>query len=170
VLGLKEQVHKGVKQVFATLHVSHKIVCDTFLSQTTRHYKASLMPRPTPTQELDSLLELIGIAADGVGIDTIAQQWGTPIQRRTLQRRLALLVAQQRIEMLGDRRTARYRRAASAAIRAQEPEAPWRTAPPSDDLPVSVAGAEVRAYVTQPRHLRSPVAYRQSFLEQYQPN
>ncbi|MBP8149925.1 MAG: Fic family protein, partial [Limnohabitans sp.] len=128
------------------------------------------MPRPTPTQELDSLLELIVTAADDLGIDTIAQQWGTPIHRRTLQRRLALLVAQQRIEMLGDRRTARYRRTSSAAIHAQEPEADWRVAPPADDLPVSEAGAEVRAYVTQPRYLRNPVAYRPSFLEQYQPN
>ena len=35
---------------------------------------------------------------------------------------------------------------------------------------MSLAGAQVRAYVTQPRHLRKPMAYRQSFLEQYQPN
>ena len=128
------------------------------------------MPRLTPTHELDSLVEHIGTAADGMGIDTIAQQLGIPIHRRTLQRRLALLVAQQRIEMLGDRRTARYRRVSSAAIRAQEPEAVWRTVPPPDDMPVSAAGAEVRAYVTQPRHLRSPVGYRPSFLEQYHPN
>jgi hypothetical protein len=95
------------------------MVCDTLLSQTTHHFKARLMPRLTSTDELDSLLELIVTAADGVGIDTIAQQWGTPIHRRTLQRRLALLVAQQRIEMLGDRRTARYRRRSSAVIHAQ---------------------------------------------------
>ena len=146
------------------------MVCDTYLSQITRHFKAHRMSRLTPTHELDSLVELIGTSPDGVGIDTIAQQWGAPIHRRTLQRRLALLVAQQRIEMLGDRRTARYRRMPSAAIRAQEPEAAWRTAPPPDDMPVSAAGAEVRAYVTQPRHQRRPVAYQPSFLEQYQPN
>jgi hypothetical protein len=45
-----------------------------------------------------------------VGIDALAQQLGTPLHRRTLQRRLALLVSQDRIEMLGDCRTARYRR------------------------------------------------------------
>jgi len=105
--------------IFTTPYVSHKTVCDTSLSQTTQHFKARSMPRLTPTPELDRLVELIGIAYDGVGIDTIAQQWGTPIHRRTLQRRLALLVAQQRIEMLGDRRTARYRRRSSAVIHAQ---------------------------------------------------
>lgn len=128
------------------------------------------MPRLTPTPELDRLVELIGTAPEGVGIDKLAQQLGTPLHRRTLQRRLALLVAQDRIEMLGDRRTARYRRRSSAAISDHEPEAAWRNAARPDDMPVSALGAEVRAYVSQPRHQRSPVAYRPSFLEQYQPN
>ena len=128
------------------------------------------MPRITPIHELDRLVELIATAPGGVGIEAIEQQLGSPLHRRTLQRRLALLVEQQRIDMLGERRTARYRRRAAPAVRAEEPEAPWRTVPPPDELPVSAAGAEVRAYVTQPRHLRSPVGYRQSFLEQYHPN
>ena len=128
------------------------------------------MPRVTPTQELDRLVAIVGTAADGVGIETIEQQWAPPIHRRTLQRRLALLVKQQRIEMLGERRTARYRRRSDPVVRAEEPEAPWRSAPPPDGMPVSAAGAEIRAYVTQPRHLRRPVGYRQSFLEQYHPN
>ncbi|MBS3998675.1 MAG: Fic family protein [Hydrogenophaga sp.] len=128
------------------------------------------MPPITPTQELDRLVELVGTEPDGVGIEAIVQQLGNALHRRTLQRRLALLVEQQRIEMLGDRRTARYRRRAAPAVRIEKPETPSRTAPPPDDLPVSAAGADVRAYVTQPRHLRSPVGYRQSFLEQYHPN
>ena len=131
---------------------------------------AHRMPRITPIHELDRLVELIATAPGGVGIEAIEQQLGSPLHRRTLQRRLALLVEQQRIDMLGERRTARYRRRAAPAVRAEEPEAPWRTVPPPDELPVSAAGAEVRAYVTQPRHLRSPVGYRQSFLEQYHPN
>lgn len=141
------------------------MVCDISLSQTTHH-----MPRVTPTQELDRLVELIVTAPDGLGIEAIEQQLGAALHRRTLQRRLALLVAQQRIEMLGDRRTARYRHRAAPAFRAEEPEAAWRTAPSPDDMPISTAGAEIRAHVTQPRHLRSPVSYRQSFLEQYHPN
>ena len=128
------------------------------------------MPRATPAQELDHLVALISADAAGVGIESIEQALGSPLHRRTLQRRLALLVEQQRIEMLGDRRTARYRRRPESALRAQEPEPTWHPAPPQDDMPLSAAGAEVRAYVTQPRHLRSPVGYRQAFLEQYHPN
>lgn len=145
------------------------MVCDIF---SVANPNARFMPRPSPTSELDRLVELIGTAAEGVGIDALAQQLGTPLHRRTLQRRLALLVAQERIEMLGDRRTARYRCRCRplVAISAHEPEAAWRNTALPDDMPVSALGAEVHAYVTQPRHQRRPVAYRPSFLEQYHPN
>ncbi|MDR7151661.1 hypothetical protein J2W49_003637 [Hydrogenophaga palleronii] len=123
------------------------------------------------TQELDRLVELIGTEPDGVGIDAIEEKLGDQqYHRRTLQRRLALLVEQQRIEMLGERRTARYRRRPPAAGRAEGAAQPLRQTSPQDEMPVSAAGAEIRAYVTQPRHLRSPAGYRQTFLEQYHPN
>jgi len=39
-----------------------------------------------------------------MGIEAISQKLGDAYPRRTLQRRLAMLVAQARIQMLGDRR------------------------------------------------------------------
>lgn len=60
------------------------------------------MPRVTPQQELDFLAELIGAEPGGMGIDAISQKLGDSHQRRTLQRRLALLVAQKRIQMFGE--------------------------------------------------------------------
>ncbi len=128
------------------------------------------MPRVTPPQELDMLVELIGGVPDGMGIEAIGQKLGHRYQRRTLQRRLALLVEQQRIEMLGERRATRYRRLSEAVGLAAAPAQPLLLVPTQDYVPVSPAGAEVRAYVSQPRHLRSPVGYRQAFLEQYHPN
>ena len=74
------------------------------------------MPSVTPSHELDQLVELIGTDTAGVGIEAIEQQLGASLHRRTLQRRLALLVSQQRIEMLGERRTARYRRRLSSVV------------------------------------------------------
>lgn len=120
------------------------------------------MPRVTPQQELDKLVALIGAEPAGIGMDALAKQLGGAQQRRTLQRRLALLVAQQRIEMIGERRAARYRRRPQAANHGKA------TTP--DYVPVSPAGAEIRAYVAQPRHLRNPVGYQLAFLEQYHPN
>jgi len=52
--------------------MSHKMVCDIFLSQCTSNLiEAHPMPRVTPSQELDKLVELIGSAPDSVGIETI---------------------------------------------------------------------------------------------------
>lgn len=128
------------------------------------------MPRVTPAQELDMLVELIGHAPDAMGIDTIEQKLDHRYQRRTLQRRLALLVEQQRIEILGGRRAARYRRISETAGPADALAQPSLQVPAQDYVAVSPAGADIRAYVSQPRHLRSPVGYRQAFLEQYHPN
>lgn len=129
------------------------------------------MPRVTPQQDLDMLIELISDAPDGMGIDAIEQKLGVDgYQRRTLQRRLALLVAQHRIEMRGERRATRYRRVSEPTGQPDAPSQPLLPAPAEDYVPVSAQGADIRAYVSQPRHLRSPVGYRQAFLEQYHPN
>lgn len=97
-----------------------------------------------------------------MGIDAISQKLGAPLERRTLQRRLALLVAQQRIQMLGTRRGARYR--------VPPHPRPTLPAPLEACVPTSAEGAEIRSYVTQPRQLRRPVGYQLEFLAQYHPN
>ena len=128
------------------------------------------MPRVTPQQELDMLVALIGDEPEGVGIEAVAQKLGDSYQRRTLQRRLALLVEQQRIEMLGARRAARYRRLPEAAGPVDAPAHTPLQASTQSYIPVSAEGAQIRAYVSLPRHLRSPVGYQLEFLEQYHPN
>ena len=120
------------------------------------------MARTIPPEELDALVAMIGAEPEGLGIDAILRQLGEGGQRRTLQRRLALLVALQRVEMVGARRATRYRILHAAGL-----SFPGST---ESDVPVSAQGAEIRAHVAKPRHLRSPVGYRLQFLEQYQPN
>jgi Fic family protein len=39
-----------------------------------------------------------------------------------------------------------------------------------DEIPISAEAKEIKKYVCQPRHLRIPVGYKQSFLESYYPN
>lgn len=130
------------------------------------------MPRVTPPQELDWLAELIGAEPEGMGIDAILHKLGDTHQRRTVQRRLAVLVAQKRIQMLGERRGARYRVVPGSGGTADWPahHGVTQPAPSAVYVPTSAEGAEIRAYVTQPRQLRSPVGYRLEFLEQYHPN
>jgi hypothetical protein len=119
------------------------------------------MPRTLPETDLDSLVSLISKYPEGLGIDAIAQlQEGVP--RRTLQRRLALLVEQGRMRVQGVRRSVRYLPADPAQA----------TAPIATEIyiPVSPEGEEIKAYVRQPRAQRTPVGYRLEFLEQYHPN
>ncbi|MHB8950536.1 MAG: hypothetical protein ACYC4S_15985 [Rhodoferax sp.] len=53
-------------------------------------------------------MALIAAQPDGLGIDAITQLQGRRLTRRTLQRRLAMLVKQGRIQMLGEARAVRY--------------------------------------------------------------
>jgi Fic/DOC family len=130
------------------------------------------MPRVTPHTELDLLVRLISEHETGIGIDAIAQTMGNRIQRRTLQRRLALLVALGRIQMLGEARAVRY-------VRVQQVVHATGSAQDAPDtvqafaeiyVPTSPEGEEIKAFVRQPRALRPPVGYKLEFLEQYHPN
>ncbi|MDD2544667.1 MAG: Fic family protein [Burkholderiaceae bacterium] len=133
------------------------------------------MPRFTPPETLDAIAAWISQTPHGVGMAELFHQFGDRMQRRTLQRRLALLVQQNRLQVEGQERGrgVRYRRVAAPS---QPPtdlsDIPRASAalPAEADLPTSVEGREIRAYVAQPRHLRQPLGYRLAFLEAYHPN
>ena len=130
------------------------------------------MPANTPLTELDQLIELIAAQTNGLGIDAILQSQSNPLTRRTLQRRLALLVKQGRVLRVGEARAARYTLAPQAISGTARLVGPQITLQASGDvyIPISPEGAEIKAYVRQPRALRPPVGYDLAFLEQYHPN
>lgn len=71
----------------------------------TRLYRATKpghAPPPSPPSELERLLALIPADQTGLGIEAIARRLHEPLPRRTLQRRLALLVAQGRTSRRGE--------------------------------------------------------------------
>lgn len=127
------------------------------------------MPRITPQTELDQLLALISAQPDGMGIEAIATAQGNSLKRRTLQRRLATLVAQGQIQIVGEARAARYVRVAQGVASLQSPVSSVQ-AFGGPYVPTSPQGEEIKAYVRQPRAMRPPVGYKHSFLEQYHPN
>lgn len=132
------------------------------------------MPKLKPHQELDRLVELVSSHQEGIGIDALLQLLGDSMSRRTMQRRLAELVAQVRIQTKGESRALRYQVALASKANKTYPSA--RNARHEvrelDEVypPISPEAEEIRAYVRQPRQLRSPVGYRLEFLEQYHPN
>jgi Fic/DOC family len=141
------------------------------------------MSRVTPQGELDDLAALIAAHAQGLGVDAISRLLVPGLKRRTLQRRLALLVAQQRLLLRGEGRAAHYVPAhelPAAAPRARPVTADARhVGEPATDayragsevyVPTSPEGEEIKAYVRRPRQQRRPVGYQQDFLERYHPN
>jgi hypothetical protein len=123
----------------------------------------------TPQTELDQLLALIAAQPDGLGIDAIAQLLGDSLNRRTLQRRLAALVARGQVQIVGAARAARYVGVAQGVASLHLPM-PTLQATGEVYVPTSPEGEAIKAYVRQPRAMRTPVGYRQAFLEQYHPN
>ncbi|MEI8029229.1 MAG: Fic family protein [Comamonadaceae bacterium] len=130
------------------------------------------MPKVTPQHELDQLVALITAQPDGIGIEALLRSLGGSVQRRTLQRRLALLVGKGQIQMRGEARSVRYV-GTPPGIRGQ------LIATEGTDtvkafvevyVPTSPEGEQIKAFVRQPRHLRPPVGYNLQFLEQYHPN
>jgi Fic family protein len=129
------------------------------------------MPKVTAQVEFEPLLELIAEHPSGIGIDALMKALGDTIKRRTLQRHLAKLVDQGQVQMFGESRSVRYRRAPRVVTAIVE-----EAVNPNDSInaeiyvPTSQEGSEIKAYVRQARHMRPPVGYKLAFLEQYQPN
>ena len=118
------------------------------------------MPKITPTHEFDKLLALIADHPDGLSVDALLRVMSGSVQRRTLQRRLALLVKQQRSQMQSEGRSARYRLPEpSHGVAELQPPSPTTQAAAEAYVPTSPEGEEIKVYVRQPRHLRPPVGY-----------
>ena len=118
------------------------------------------------TNELNQIAELIADHPTGIGFDGIANAT-IGISRRTVQRRLAILVLQQRITTSGAGRALKYSIPLST------------TKLVCDDqcevvgevyVPLSAEAKEIKRYVKQPRQQRKPLSYKTEFLEQYHPN
>ena len=129
------------------------------------------MPKSILPQELDQLVELISLHHEGVGIDALLQATGDNMPRRTLQRRLALLIEQGRIQTSGESRALRYLRTPRIVEASVQEHANAKDQASSEVyVPTSPEGEEIKAHVRQPRQLRSPIGYKLEFLEQYHPN
>ena len=129
------------------------------------------MPKSILPQELDRLVELISIHRKGIGIEALLQAIDENMSRRTLQRRLALLISQDRIQTSGESRALRYL-STPLVMETSIQQHKNDTNQTSSEVyvPTSQKGDAIKAYVRQPRQLRSPVGYKMEFLEQYHPN
>lgn len=118
-------------------------------------------------QDLPFILELVEEHTEGISRADIqelyAKRRGEEVPRRTLQRWLALLIEQGRIEVEGAGRATRYRpvEAAPSSTAEVEREEGYVTMSPT--------GADVRRLVRRPLTDRTPVGYHPELLLDYVP-
>ena len=128
------------------------------------------MPKILDPSDLTRLLERIGRFPNGVGIEPLLRALRHKPSRRTLQRRLAQLVADKRLEMHGVGRQITYRLPArSGSLDAALGEL---TIAASAELyvPLRPESEALKLQVRRPVALRKPVGYDVAFLDAYEPN
>ena len=128
------------------------------------------MPKKIRTEAFQPILDVIARHPGGIGVDGLLQQIGPGLSRRTLQRRLSALIAQQRVRAEGEGRALKYRLSPVTATSNVLLPGVDATGSGETYVPLSAEGAAVRAYVRQPYQQRRPVGYNIEFLERYYPN
>ncbi len=127
------------------------------------------MPKVIPDHELNHLVLEVAKHSQGIGLEALSAALPR-MSRRTLQRRLATLVRQQRLVAPREGRALRYRVApitANASI-TQAPDVLQSSA--ERYVPISAEGQDIKARVRRPLEQRTPVAYDTALLEAYSPN
>lgn len=132
------------------------------------------MPKQIPETELDPIASAVAGFPLGASIDDIAGALNSELPRRTMQRRLALLVKQKRLIRLGRGPATRYAlpEETNTGAQTETADATTREHESTADLrvPFSSESESIRKLVQQPVHLRKPVGYDRSFLDAYRPN
>ncbi len=131
------------------------------------------MPKQISTDELNAIVEAVAKLPNGGSVDEIRHQYKPVLPHRTLQRRLARLVAERRLTTKGRGPSTRYHLLKKDV----------HIRPPTGNLKLGADPAHVEAYVPisdeaeSIRHViqapiqnREPVSYNRAFLDDYQPN
>ena len=127
------------------------------------------MPKQIPEAELNAVLEVVGQHPAGASIEDVSKVLEIQLPRRTLQRRLALLVGQKRLTVEGRARGSRYKRS-PVELAGKIVGGAKATANLTIYIPVSPEGNTVKQAVRAPIQDRHPVGYNRAFLDVYRPN
>ena len=134
------------------------------------------MTRHVPTPEQAAILGVLVEHPDGMGIarlaDALASRLAKPLIRRTLQRRLDRLMAEQQIVPQGESVARVYKLASKSAVTQSQGVVAETSVSLADQhvyVPLSVEGAQIRDQVRRPLMHRRPVGYNRAFLDAYEP-
>lgn len=128
------------------------------------------MAKHSPDQQYEQILTAVRLYPNGASIDEIESHIAPAPHRRTVQRWLGELISQQRLNKIGQGRATRYQ-APRAPTGSEQFVAPQPIATHAEiHIPLSIESKEIEAYVRSPLQQRTPVGYRQEFLDSYRPN
>ena len=129
------------------------------------------MPKQIPQQELDAILTVVAADPEGVRVKAIREGLPYELPPRMLQRRLALLVAQQRLIGEGRAKGRRYRVPVTMAGRVRSiAGSAVAEARGEVYVPISTEAEAVKQAIRAPIQERQPVGYQRAFLDDYRPN
>lgn len=128
------------------------------------------MTRPDAEDQSTAILDVFDRFPDGASIEQIEAALDTPPPRRTLQRRLAALVAQNRLRKEGHRRSVRYFRGKIVAATLSATLGTNASFSGETLIPLSREGRAIERHVRQPLARREPAGYDRAFLDAYRPN
>jgi hypothetical protein len=127
------------------------------------------MPKRVPQAELDAVLRAVAQSPEDSSLEEISGKLDIRVPRRTLQRRLALLVEQKRLTVEGRYRGSRYRLPPVIGVASFQVgavmEARGEVYPP-----ISPEAEVIKRAVREPIQHRRPVGYDRTFLDAYRPN
>jgi fido (protein-threonine AMPylation protein) len=125
------------------------------------------MPKIFNDEELAPFIAAAALLEPPFSVEQLHARVGAGVPRRTLQRRLALLVEQGKLLPEGERGGRRYRvRETKSTTQMVAEDAPVDR----NNISLSTAAREIRRSVTRPVASRRPVGYDVSLLERYEPN
>ncbi len=128
------------------------------------------MPKNISENELSAIEQLAATTPTGCGIEDLYQKLPFQMSRRTLQRRLALLVKKKRLVVDGKGRASRYRLPGVSGVGNLQVPVPKIAAQGHVYIPISSEGEDCKKAVSQPIQNRTPVSYNREFLDLYRPN
>lgn len=121
------------------------------------------MPKEISQDEFDELVEILARYPDGVSLQEILNTPSIQTHRRSLQRRIALLVKQGRIIVVGESRARKYKLPQEIKKQIIESKKEYK-------IPLSPNSEEIQRLVKQPVQARTPAGYNRKFLDEYRPN
>ncbi len=130
------------------------------------------MDKEAPNKIFDRILLLMKRFPLGASLEDILQTLDPPLPRRSLQRYLAILAAEDRLQVLGKARSRRYQLPAQEDEKAPDVslETPLASKQLEKLLLLSPIALAIQEDVRRPIQARRPVGYNRKFLDKYRPN